>query len=122
MEAILHPQDSRIRNEEVTVWRKVKGPVRNRSTQGGDMPSRSDRRWPTTVVLLAMVGTAAIAQVQDTPPPAVEIAGGYQFSGTLRDIGAPGWFVSAARPVGDRTAIVIEIADTRGRRSSPVYG
>ena len=48
--------------------------------------------------------------------PALEIAGGYQGVQT----GRHGWFASAARPLGDRFAIVVEFADASYRSAGGV--
>ena len=95
-------------------------PAREQSAPCSDLSSRLERWRRTAVLSFAMLALAAAAQAQDAPRSDVEIAGGLQFS-AYRGVSLPGWFVSAARPVGDRTAIVLEIADAPSRRLSPYY-
>ena len=95
------------------------GTAPGRPRRSGDAPSWRQRRWRTSVLVLATMEMAADALAQDVRPPAVEIAGGYQFFAGPDARSSSGWLVSAAHPLGGGYAVVGEVANLSQRESNP---
>ena len=73
------------------------------------------------MAILAITVMASVAEGQTNHMPSVEIAAGYQSLQRDRTPEFRGWFVSAARPLGDHFAVVGEFADVSFREASLEY-
>ena len=93
-------------------------PGPGRSRRCNDAPSR-EQRWWVGLLLLATMGTASDALAQDDRPPNVEIAGGYQFFLAPDAETSSGWLASVAVPLGERFAVVGEVANLSQREWIP---
>ena len=86
----------------------------------GSTANRRTRAYLAVVVLACLAGPPGAAS---QPPPAVDVAAGYQvqprFGDTDREPGLAGWFVSVSRNTGGRGAVEFEYSHGRMDYSFP---
>ncbi len=76
--------------------------------------------WLITAMCLFGILPASVATAQTLSTPAFEIAAGWHTVNTP-DTAPQGWLVSAARPFGDRWAIVVDVGNLSFSRSPIAY-